>query len=167
MPNGLVRNGQPVVIPDGTVADQAVNKAQLDGQIATRATSIHTHDASAINAGQLANSRMPSVLSPTILSTGSGIISTDAALVGNNRNYTATGDVTIGVPTNPTGGQVIQYAVLASVANRTITFDAGLARLTGNQAGPIVIGVGKICRFSLRFTSLTSQWIVEAFGITQ
>lgn len=168
MANGLVRHGRPAVVPDATATGEAVNQGQLTSGLAGKANTSHSHAAADVTSGQFSNSRMPQVMSPVLSGgPGSGTIATDASNVGNNRNYTANGNITIAVPTNGADGQVIQYAVLASGGARTITFNASLRRLTGIAAGPTSIPSGQVCRFSLRYCALLTAWIVEAFGITQ
>ncbi len=130
------------------------------------AATSHSHATTDITSGRLTAARLPLVTGDILSGSGSGAIATDADQ-GNIRNYTATGNVTINVPSNGSDGQVIQYAVLASGGARTITFTAALNELTGISAGPTSIPSGKLCRFSLRRSALTSTWIVEAFGITQ
>lgn len=165
MANGLVRHGQPAVVPNAAAADQAVNQGQLDTSIATRAPTVHTHAAADITSGQFISDRMPAVLSNirTVIN-ATGAIGTDASLLGNNRNITATGNITLNVPTNPTDGQVLQFTILASGATRTVAFAAGIGRLTGVLASYDVPST-KIMRLALRYSALDSSWTAESAAV--
>lgn len=118
-------------------------------------------------AGTIESARLPLVLGTVTATTGvSGSVSTDASSGGNNRNVTATGDVTINEPTNGSDGQVLQWTILASGAQRTVTFHANNDRLTGVNSS-YAVPSGKVLRFSHRYTGLLSGWIVEAAAVSQ
>jgi hypothetical protein len=122
-----------------------------------------TTDASGITTGTLSAARLPNVLS-TVRTAST--LSIDASVSGNNVNYTATGNVTVNVPTNGADHQVLQVVILASAAI-TVTFNASLQRLTGIDAS-YTVPAGKKMRIALRRSDLGSvTWIVEAVGITQ
>lgn len=126
-------------------------------------------DASALTTGTLGTARMPNLLSTvrTVAPSG-GTISIDANTSGNNVDSTLSGDTTLNVPTNGAAGQVIQGTVLASAAQRILTFHASYGRLTGIGA-TLTIPTGKIGRYSIRRTDLTgsAKWLVEAVGVEQ
>lgn len=162
MANGLVRHGRPAVVPDAAASDQAVNKGQLDTAIATRAASSHTHAAADVNSGQLASARMPAVMNEVQATTGvTGTVSTDASTVGNFRDITMTGNITIAVPTNPTNHQVLHYTCLASGATRTVTLNASIIVAPG-LTFPLSVPSGKVGRFALEYVSLLSAWVATA-----
>lgn len=81
---------------------------------------------------------------------------------------TLTGDTTLAAPTNGSDGVEIQLVLWASGAQRILTFDAGLERLGGVLAS-YTIPSGRKARVSLRCSTVdgTTDWIVEAAGVTQ
>lgn len=83
-------------------------------------------------------------------------------------NITISAAVTLNVPTSGADGSVLQLAFLASGASRTLTFDAGNARLTGIVSA-YAIPSGKVFRCVLRRSDITgsAKWIVESAGIEQ
>jgi hypothetical protein len=102
-----------------------------------------------------------------VRSAGSGTsLSIDASIGSTSVDYTATGNAAVNVPTNGQNGQVVQLAILASGAARTITFDAGIDRLTGISAS-YTPASGKLLRAALRYSTLTGKWTVEAAAVTQ
>lgn len=91
-----------------------------------------------------------------------------AAVTVNNYNYVCTGNVTFPVPTSGTDTQVLQLSFLASGAQRTVTFNASIQRLTGITALQTVPS-GKVLRAALRYCGYGSvnAWLLESVGITQ
>lgn len=105
---------------------------------------------------------------PLVAAPSGGTISIDASLASGGADSTLTGDATLNVPTNGSAGQVIQGAVLASGAQRTLTFHASFGRLTG-IASTLVIASGKVGRYVIRRTDVTgsAKWLVESVGVEQ
>jgi hypothetical protein len=129
------------------------------------ASQVHSHPASEVISGQFTSDRLPSVLSSVRTGSGAGNLATDAALVGNNRNFTATGDVAVQAPTSGVDRQVIQYALLASGGSRTISFAAAIRR-PGDLVGSFSVPSGQLMRFSLEYSALISAWVLTAVLIT-
>lgn len=111
---------------------------------------------------------MPLALSGTLATAGAtGTVTLDPTLNGNNRDLTMTGDCTLAEPAAGVNGQVLQVTAVASGADRTVTFDAALERLTGINAS-YTVPSGKKLRAALRYSSVgTGGWVVEAVGVTQ
>ena len=112
---------------------------------------------------------LPSVLSRFQSGTITGTISVDAGLANvNNVDVTAQGTVTVPAPTNPSRGQIIQYTILASGADRTVNIDVAINRLSGVAASYLVPS-GKVLRLALRYTTLgtTARWLAESAGVEQ
>lgn len=105
---------------------------------------------------------------PQTVAPSGGTISIDADAVGNNVNSSLSADATLNVPTNGSDGQVIQGAVLASAAQRILTFHASYGRLTG-IGSTLTIPSGKVGRYSARRTDVTgsAKWLIEAVGVEQ
>lgn len=129
------------------------------------ADAVHGHVASDITSGQLAPERLPSVLSGIRSGSGAGNLATDASLVGNNRNFSATGDVSVQAPTGGVDRQVIQYAVLASGGTRTISFAAAIRR-PSDLVGSFSVPSGQLLRFSLEYSALLAGWVLTAVLVT-
>lgn len=114
--------------------------------------------------------RVLSGISTTSGATGAltAINAAAAANTVNNYNYICTGDVTFPVPTNGTDAQVLQLSFLASGAQRIVTFNASIQRLTGIAAAQTVPS-GKVLRAAIRYCGYGSvnAWILESVGITQ
>jgi hypothetical protein len=137
------------------------------GNIGAAATS-HTHAASDINSGVLANTRMPVVASVVrSVAISAGAVAIDASTQGNNIDITGTGNYTQNVPTNGTTGQVLNVTVWTTSAT-TVTFNASFVRL-GAIASTLVIPISKFARYQLRCTNVsgTLTWIVEAAAVGQ
>lgn len=102
------------------------------------------------------------------VSVSGGTISIDASVAGNNVDTTMSADATLNVPTNGAAGQVIQGTVLASTAQRVLTFHASFGRLTG-IGSTLTVPTGKVGRYALRRTDITgsAKWLVEAAGVEQ
>lgn len=83
------------------------------------------------------------------------------AATGNNVKITATGALTLNVPTNPTDGQMLMVAVLASGASRIVTVAAGIQLTTGLTAA-YTVGSGKVGFFGLRYSALSGNWTLLA-----
>jgi hypothetical protein len=97
-----------------------------------------------------------------------GVINIDASVNGNNIDSTLSVDTTVNVPTNGASGQTLQGTVLASGAQRVLTFNASYGRLTGIGA-TLTIPSGKVGRYAIRRTDVTgsAKWLVEAAGVEQ
>lgn len=118
------------------------------------------------NTGNSVKITEPVLLTASVaVAAATGTIALDASL-GNNRDLTATGNITLNPPTSPVPNQVLQISVLASGAARTVTFGVGLVLLTGIAAS-YAPGSGKVLRISMRYSSLLAAWVVEAAAITQ
>lgn len=116
--------------------------------------------------GAVTAARMPYVLGTVTATTGvSGTVSTDASTGGNLRNITATGNVTLSAPTNPSDGQILQFTILASGGARTVDFGTGVLLLTGVSTS-YAPASGKVLRLAMRYTALLSAWIVEAAAVS-
>lgn len=106
---------------------------------------------------------------PKVSATAATLNGTNASIdsaVYNVVNLTLTGAGGFNVPTNGVEGRLIQVAALASGADRTLTFNASIKRLTGiSQA--ITIPNGLVLRAALRYSSLAGAWILEAAALTQ
>lgn len=150
---GTSRFGNPVDVPTPTAGGHAANKTYVDGRVA---------DAANVTSGQFSTDRMPRALSSVVALTGqTGAIAIDASAVGNFRDITAIGNVTIGVPTNPSNHQVLHFTVLASGATRTVTLTAGIVVAPG-VTFPASVPSGKVSRFSMEYVGLLAAWIVTA-----
>ncbi|MBK8246293.1 MAG: hypothetical protein IPK85_02620 [Gemmatimonadetes bacterium] len=108
------------------------------------------------------------ILVPQTAAPSAGAISIDADLASGGADSTLTGDATLNVPTNGSNGQIIQGAVLASGAQRILTFHASYGRLTG-IASTLTIPSGKVGRYAIRRTDITgsAKWLVESVGVEQ
>jgi hypothetical protein len=162
---GQVRNANPVQVGVPTASDHAVrnNDSRLSD---ARTPTTHVHAATDVTSAQLSSSRMPQVLNDTRSLTGqTGTVATDASLLGNFRDITATGNITLSVPTNPTNHQVLHYTVLASGATRTVTLNASIINGSG-VTFPLSIPSTKCGRFSMEYFGLLSAWVVTAAEVT-
>jgi hypothetical protein len=151
-----------VVVPTNAVADaQVISSAAIsadklaDGTTNKVMTATERTKLAAINVARS-------------VSASAGTISIDANTAGNNINTTLSADATLNVPTNGADGQVLQGAVLASAAQRILTFSASFGRLTG-ITNTLTIPSGKVGRYAIRRTDVTgsAKWLVEASGVEQ
>lgn len=127
----------------------------------------HNHAASAINSGQFSTNRMPHVSSTVRAATGAtGVIAIDAAVVGNNLDYTATGDITLGVPTGGSNRQVLRIQVLASVAARNVTFDPNYRISTGIASRTFSVPAGEALLAAVEYSTLLADWVITAATVT-
>lgn len=133
----------PVTLPGPPTQDQhAATKAYVDTGLATKAPTTHQHSGGDITSGTIAAARLPLVPNPPLALTYGTNPTIDASL-GNYRVITATGDLTLGTTiNNPGDGQMLRVRVIASGAQRTVTFAAALRRATG-IASTLVIPSGK------------------------
>lgn len=132
-----------------------------------KANSSHTHAASDINSGQFSTDRMPQVSSTVRAVTGAtGAITPDATVVGNNLDYTASGNVTFNPPTGGANRQVLRIAVLASGADRTVTFAAGIRIGSGITRGPLTVTSGQVLLAALEYSTLINAWVLTATTIS-
>jgi hypothetical protein len=74
---------------------------------------------------------------------------------GNHQYVTLTGDMAIVAPTNVPSGSSLQLTLYASGGARTVTLDAGIARVAGINAA-IVIESGKIVRLAIENNPLAA-----------
>ena len=126
-------------------------------------------DASSLTTGTVGTARLPNLLSAVrTVAPSAGTISINADTSGNNVDSTLTGDTTLNVPTNGASGQAIQGTVLASGAQRVLTFHASFGRLSP-LVNTLTIPSGKVGRYSIRRTDITgaAKWLVEAAGVEQ
>lgn len=183
----------PLIYLDGDADPaSATRRDYVDGQIATRAASSHTHDdryyteseVDTALSGKAATSHTHSIANVTSLQTAldgkeplrsvrtvnpsGGTISINADTDGDTIKSTLTGDATLNVPTNGFEDQILQGVVLASSAQRVLTFHASLGRLTA-ITNTLTIPSGKVGRYALRRTDITgsAKWLVESVGVEQ
>jgi hypothetical protein len=85
--------------------------------------------------------------------------------LGNNPQTTATGPSTIGISTTGAlNGQQILLEVLASLAQRTMTF-TGINILPGlSSVNPVTSG--KVGFYAFRYSSLDGSWHLMSGGIS-
>ncbi len=103
----------------------------------------------------------PRIIRPPNTITYAAAITPDASL-GDQHKVTATGALTINIPTNPTDGQWLLVAVLASGAARTVTLQAGI-QVLASLAPPLVIVSAKVGYLALRYSILSgSVWVLMA-----
>ncbi len=138
-----------------------------DGTYVKRASGAWTAGtiaAADIGSGTIASARLPLVASTPYTLTYSTTITMDPTL-GNNAQMTATGPSTIGISTTGAGnGQQILLEVLASLAQRTITF-TGINILPGLSSVNAVTS-SKVGFFALRYSSLDTSWHLMSSGIS-
>jgi len=104
----------PVEVPTPTANAHPTTKLYVDNGLTGKADSGHTHT-------------HPLVPNPPVALTYAASL-TPAAGDGNYRVVTATGDLTLNVPTGGTDGQMLRLRFIASGGSRTITFHASLRR---------------------------------------
>lgn len=134
-----------------------------------------TTDASALTSGLLPADRLPAASSPIRFGTVAASLTSDAARAqgGNIANITATGNITINAPTNPTDGQIMRYRVVASGAQRTVTF-AGIVASTGLTLGPFTVLRGAVLIAALEYVSIRQtsagvaapSWVLTAATVS-
>jgi hypothetical protein len=84
------------------------------------------------------------------------------ASTGNAFKITATGALTLGVPTNPTDGQMLFVEVLASGAQRVVTLNASIV-LTGGIPSTLTITSAQVGVIGLRYSVLRGNvWLCLA-----
>lgn len=135
-----------------------------------------TTDASALTSGILPIERMPAVTNPIRTGTLSTFLTPDAARAqgGTITNLSATGDGTLNAPTNPTDGQIMRYRIVATGANRSISFGGGIVKSTGLTLGPYPVprGAVLICAIEYVSTRQTSAgaaapaWVLTAATVS-
>lgn len=126
-------------------------------------------NASNLNTGTVGTARLPNMLTvPRAVNPSGGVIAIDADMSGTVIESTLTTDATLNVPTNGTTGLVVQGIVLASGAQRILTFHASFGRLTA-ITNTLTIPSGKIARYAIRRTDITgsAKWLVESVGVEQ
>lgn len=77
-----------------------------------------------------------------------------------------TGDVTVLVPTGPTDA-VLRLALLASGAERQVTFSTGIRVTTGIERGPHAVPAGEVLLAALQYSALVSDWVLTALTVTE
>lgn len=85
------------------------------------------------------------------------------AAAGNSRIMTATGNVTLNEPTGGVDGQLLMLKVIASGAQRTVTFGGTLRRPT-SIASTLTIPSGQRGHIGLSFESTYGWTVVTAFA---
>lgn len=151
-----------VTVPTGSVVDASVaSGAAINVDKTADGTTNKVYSAAD-------KSKLAAIGVVRTVAASAGSITVDASAAGNNIDTTLTGDATLAVPTNGTSGQVLQGTVLASGAQRVLTFHASLGRL-GTLAATLTIPSGKVGRYALRRTDITgsAQWLVEAAAVQQ
>lgn len=151
-----------VVVPSGAVAD-----AQVASGAAISADKLINGSTNVIMTSA-ERSKLSAIGVVRTVSASGGTVSIDANAAGNNIDTTLSTDATLNVPTNGTAGQVLQGSVLASSAQRILTFHALFGRLTGIGA-TLTIPTGKVGRYAIRRTDVTgsAKWLVEAAAVEQ
>lgn len=138
-----------------------------DGTYVKRASGAWTASSIAagdIGSGTVASARLPLVVSTPYTVTYSTTITMDPTL-GNNAQMTATGPSTMGISTTGAlNGQQILLEVLASLAQRTITF-TGINILPGLSSVNAVTS-SKVGFFAFRYSSLDTSWHLMSSGIS-
>lgn len=87
------------------------------------------------------------------------------ASTGDSFAITATGDMHLAAPTNPTNGQMLVVEVLASGANRAVTIDGPILLTTGLVQNTTIIS-GQVGVIAMRYSALRGNvWMLTA--ITQ
>jgi hypothetical protein len=84
------------------------------------------------------------------------------ATAGNNRICTATGNITLNEPTGGADGQLIMLRVIASGAQRVVTFGAALKR-PGSIASSLTVPSGQRGTVGLYFESTYGWTVTTAF----
>lgn len=115
----------PVEVPTPSSGTHPTTKTYVDDGLATKAATSHAH----------------LVLNAPLALTYAASLTPDASQ-GNYRVVTATGDLTLNPPTSPADGQMLRLRVIASAAQRTVTFAAGFRR-PSSIASTLVIASGK------------------------
>lgn len=130
------------------------------------ATAAHNHDASAINAGTLSVDRLPRVTNPIAQGSAASAITSDAAVGGSIRRVTVTGAaVAVGVPTNPTDGQILRYMFFATVAT-TITFNSAIKLSTGLTSRAFSVPQGQVLIAALEYGAFATSPTFNAWVLT-
>lgn len=112
--------------------------------------------------------QVPSTLALTRTVTYSATPSIDPTVPGNRINITATGAIT-SLAVSAIGaldGQVLQLIILASAADRAVTFASSLRTTTGVSRGPYTVPSGQILRAAVEYSTLTSAWAILAATVT-
>lgn len=128
----------------------------------------HTHAATAITSGTLAAARLPNVLSTVRTVTFSATPTLDPTTAGNYVQITATGDITSldVTPTGATDRQKLEVAVLASLADRSVTVAAAVRTSTGVTRGPYTIPSTEAGVFLFEYVALVSDWVLVSAFVT-
>lgn len=116
-----------------------------------------TTDAAALTSGVLLPARLPEVANAIRTGSASSSLTSDARRVqggGNIANITATGNITINAPTSPSDGQIMRYRVLASGAQRTVTFGGGIVGSTGLTNLVFTVPRGTVLISALEYVSI-------------
>lgn len=112
--------------------------------------------------------QVPSTLALTRTVTYSATPNIDPTVPGNRINITATGAIT-SLAVSGIGaldGQVLQLIILASAADRAVTFASSLRTTTGISRGPHTVPSGQILRAAVEYSTLTSAWAILAVTVT-
>ncbi|GAA3230732.1 hypothetical protein GCM10017691_23950 [Pseudonocardia petroleophila] len=173
MPPLARRFTTPVELPaDPSVALHAATKQYVDGLDAlgekVSRKGAASGYASLDSVSKVPSSQMPFVENPVRTGTVSASLTSDAAATtGNMVDLTITGNVTVNPPINPTNHQQMRYHMLASGADRTVTFGTGFIPLTG---APMAYAVpnGQILVAVIEYQVLGSSgyWVIVKSGVT-
>lgn len=118
----------PVEVPTPSAGTHPTTKTYVDSGLATKSDDGHTHT----------HPLVPNA--PFVLTYAASL--TPVATDGNYQVCTCTGDPVVNPPTGGTDGQLLRIRFIASGAQRTITFAAGLRRPAAITS-TLVIGSNK------------------------
>jgi hypothetical protein len=86
---------------------------------------------------------------------------TPNAADANAQRITATGNLTLGAPTNPASGQSLMVEVVADGANRTVTLDTPIVLTTGTTRAYTITSAQRGF-LGLRYSANLGAWILLA-----
>lgn len=136
----------PVEVPTPTANTNPTTKLYVDTGLASKENVGHTH----------VHPLVPN--SPLALAYAASL--TPDASAGNYRVVTATGDLTLNVPTSGTDGQMLRLRFIASGGSRIVTLHASLRR-PASIASTLSIASGKRGDIGLLFEA-ADGWTVLA-----
>lgn len=110
--------------------------------------------------GLVSTARFPPVFSTPSAPAYAATMTLNAAS-SNNPQITATGNLTLNAPSNPSNGQPMVIEIFASGATRTVTLAAAIALTTG-LATTLSIPSGKVGIIGLRYSALAGAWLCLA-----
>lgn len=149
----MANASSPITLPTNpTAALHAATKQYVDTADTLRAPLVSPTFTGTVTA--------PRVIRTPQTVTYAATVTIDAS-TGDAFKITATGALTLAAPTNPTDGQMLLLAVLASGAAQTITLASGI-QLTTGMVATITPASGKVCYLGLRYSALSSTWVLLA-----